>query len=417
MPRRCTSLLSLESVITDLSPTSQARSRRTVLHVRTVVGAGGGADKTTLKSPDYLRDSGYRAAAAYLRSDNDTSFADIRSRARDWRCPLFEVTDRGLLDLAVVPKLYAICRRLRVEVWHAHEYKSNIIGLIVGRLLGLKLVSTIHGWVELSPKLNFFYWLDIMALRRYDRVVVVSGDLYDFCLAKGFKRERVRLVQNAIETENYKRKYTPHEARQRFTLAPRINQPENPIVIGAVGRLSEEKGLDFLIDAFARLYGAHQDVDLWIAGEGEARSELETQADNCGVSDRVFFLGQITDTVGLFECFDVFCLPSLREGLPNVLLEALAMEVPVVATTVGGIPAVLNDGVDSKLVTPRSADALATALQELVEDPDERDRLARAGRLLVEREFDFRVRMQKVIAIYDELFVADQVPANKTSGD
>lgn len=389
----------MERVITDHSPTSQARSRRTVLHVRTVVGAGGGADKTTLKSPDYLKGSGYRAAAAYLRGDNDTSFADIRGRAKDWRCPLFEVSDRGLLDLAVLPKLYAICRRLRVEVWHSHEYKSNIIGLIVGRLLGLKLVSTIHGWVELSPKLNFFYWLDLMALRRYDRIVVVSRDLYDFCLSKGFKRERLRLVQNAIETEQYQRRRTPHEARQRFALAPGTNQPGNPIVIGAVGRLSEEKGLGFLIDAFAQLCKTRDDVELWIAGEGKARPVLEARATSSGAGDRIVFLGQVTDTVGLFECFDVFCLPSLREGLPNTLLEALAMEVPVVATTVGGIPAVLHDGVDSRLVSPRSAVALVAALQELAENPDQRGHLAHAGRSLVEREFDFRIRMDKMIAV------------------
>jgi glycosyltransferase involved in cell wall biosynthesis len=376
-----------------------------VLHVRTVVVAGG-ADKTTLKSPYYLRGTGYRAAAAYLRSDANTGFSEIRGRAKQWRCPLFEISDRGAFDITVAPKLYALCRRLKVRIWHAHEYKSNIIGLIVGRLLGLKLVSTIHGWVELTPKLNFFYRLDLIALRRYDRVVVVSQDLHEFCLSKGIRRDRLRLVQNGIETQLYTRRRLPIEARQHFKLARRADRASNRLVIGVLGRLSEEKGLEFLISAFAQVCRVEPDIELWIAGDGNERTALEAQVASSGVGDRVVFLGHVSDAIELFECLDLFCLPSLREGLPNTLLEAMAMEVPVIATKVGGIPAVLHDGIDSRLVVPRSADALATVLGELVSDPIQRDRLARAGRQLVEREFDFQVRMQKLIAVYDELFEA-----------
>jgi len=127
----------------------------------------------------------------------------------------------------------------------------------------------------------------------------------------------------------------------------------------------------------------------------------------------VAFLGHVSDPVAFYECLDIFCLPSLREGLPNTLLEALAMEVPVIATTVGGIPAVLHDGEDSRLVAPGSAAALAAALGELIADAGLRQRLAHAGRALVEREFDFRARMARMIAVYDELFA----PAPGTAAD
>lgn len=397
----------MESIIAWPSPRRLDRPL-TVLHVRTVVGAGG-ADKTTLKSPYYLRGSGYRAAAAYLRADANTGFAEIRKRARQWRCPLIEISDRGAFDLSVVAKLYAVCRRLNVRIWHAHEYKSNVIGLIVGRLLGLKLVTTVHGWVERSPKLNFFYRLDLWALRRFDRVVVVSQDLYDDCLTRGVDGSRLRLIENAIETERYRRRYPSHEARQQFAPTRLAGRARERLVIGTIGRLSPEKGFDLLIEAFANLNVPEVALELWIAGEGDQRSQLEDQVTRLGLSERVILLGYVSDPEILYQCFDIFCLPSLREGLPNTLLEALAMAVPVVATKVGGIPAVLQDGIEGWLVDPGSAEALRAALAALIQDADLRADMARDGRRLVEREFDFRVRMNKMIAVYDEL-LADEAP-------
>jgi glycosyltransferase involved in cell wall biosynthesis len=114
-------------------------------------------------------------------------------------------------------------------------------------------------------------------------------------------------------------------------------------------------------------------------------------------------LGFCSDTVALFECFDIFCLPSLREGLPNVVLEAMAMEVPVLATRCGGIEAALRDGEDSRLIRPGSVDALEQGLADLVGDQRERQELAARALERVTSEFSFRRRMDKVIAVYDEL--------------
>lgn len=390
----------LERKITDHCAVRQ-RGRRTVLHLRTAVAGGGGADKTTLKSPFYLRRCGIRAAAVYLRAPGDGAFATLRARAKEWRCPLFELPDWGAFDVLVVARLYAVCRRLGADILHAHEYKTNVVGLLIGRLLGLKLVSTVHGWVERSAKLDLFYRIDRLALRYFDRVVAVSPDLYDACVAAGIDRDKVRLVHNAIEVEQFRRRVAPDAARQRW--GGRGEGPSAKVVIGAVGRLSEEKGLRFLIEAFGNMLTSGVEVELWIAGEGKLADDLKQQAAGSGAGDRIVFLGHVSDTVGLFECFDVFCLPSLREGLPNVLLEALAMEVAVVATPVGGIAAVLHDGVDARLVAPEASDQLTDVLSELVNDAGQRRRLAAAGRALVETEFSFETRMQRMVAIYNEL--------------
>lgn len=387
---------------------------RNVLHVRTVVGAGGGADKTTLKSPSYLEAAGYRAWAAYLHTPRDPGFSEIRRRAEAWSCPLIEIVDRGPLDPSVVFRLAGICRRLEVKIWHAHEYKSNLVGLFLKPFLRLHLVSTVHGWVEFSPRLSLFYKLDRWALRRYDRVIAVSQDVFDLCLAAGVRPERLCLIRNAIEVEAYARRHEPAQSPGRAAAAQEElirKVPPGRQVIGAVGRLSAEKGFDVLIEAFAKLCRRGFDLELWIAGEGEERRTLEQRAARCGYGERIAFLGFCPDARRLFECFDVFCLPSLREGLPNVVLEAMALEVPIVATKLDGLGGVLEDEEQALLVTPGSASALESALSRVLESGALRRRLAGAARTRVAREFNFAERMGKVVALYESLLGQSAAPS------
>jgi glycosyltransferase involved in cell wall biosynthesis len=180
--------------------------------------------------------------------------------------------------------------------------------------------------------------------------------------------------------------------------------PPGRLLIGAVGRLSAEKGFDLLIRAVATLIGEGHDLELWIAGDGEARDELERQVVATGHGDRIRLLGFQADTVALFENFDLFCLSSLREGLPNVVLEAMAMEVPVLATRCGGIEAFAHDGTDMLTAPAGSADALAGGLRRLIEDAELRRRLADAARARIEAEFSFRRRMERMAEVYELLW-------------
>ncbi len=378
-----------------------------VLHVRTVVGSGGGADKTTLKSPGYLLGTRYRASAAYLYPPGDPGFQEIRDRAEAWSCPLVAYPDRGFADIAIPWRLFALARRLETGIWHGHEYKSNLIGWLLRPLCRFRLVTTVHGWVEHGPKLFAFYAVDRWVLRRCDRVVAVSKDIFQACLDMGVRPERLRLIENAIEPADYRRQGLASRASGRIGAPARLLTgrvvPEGRLVIGAVGRLSPEKGFDLLIESVSRLCATGLDLELWIAGEGPQEASLRRAIDQTACRDRIHLLGFRSDTTALFECFDIFCLPSLREGLPNVVLEAMAMEVPVLATRCGGIEAALRDGEDSRLIPPGSVDALEQGLAELVRDQRERQRLAARALERVTSEFSFRRRMDKVIAVYDEL--------------
>jgi glycosyltransferase involved in cell wall biosynthesis len=186
-------------------------------------------------------------------------------------------------------------------------------------------------------------------------------------------------------------------------LRARQGVPPGRLVIGAVGRLSPEKAFNNLIHATHRLLGQGLDVELWIAGEGDSRSDLEALIKHLGLDGRVRLLGFCADTIELYHALDLFVLSSLREGLPNVVLEAMAMEVPVVSTRVAGVPKLIDDGQTGLLVPVGDIEALTAAMQRLLAEPDLRRQLADAGRRLIERRFSFRERMLQEKAIYDRL--------------
>jgi glycosyltransferase involved in cell wall biosynthesis len=186
--------------------------------------------------------------------------------------------------------------------------------------------------------------------------------------------------------------------------------PPGRLVVGAVGRLSPEKGYGDLVRATTLLAAAGVDFELWIAGAGEGRADLERLIETLGLADRVRLLGFRPDTVELYHALDLLVLSSRREGLPNVVLEALAMGVPVVAVAVGGVQWLIEHDRTGLLCPPGQVAALAAALERALRDEPLRHRLACAGRALIERDYTFSHRMAQERAIYDGLLAAGAPP-------
>jgi glycosyltransferase involved in cell wall biosynthesis len=368
-----------------------------VLHTRVVTGTGGGPEKTILNSPRFLVGHGYRCLCAYLHPPDDPGFRDLRRRAEQASALLLSVPDRGAWDLRVVRLLLEICRRERVTIWHGHDYKTNALGLLLRKLWPMHLVTTVHGWVRHTSRTPLYYWIDRRSLRRYDRVVCVSDDLVQECLAAGVSPEKCLLIENAIDTAEYTRTEAVGEAKRRLGFRG------DRLLIGAVGRLSEEKAFDVLIRAVAMLIDGGCDVELAIAGEGDARPALERLIAEQRAPQRFRLLGHRSDVPELLQALDVFALSSLREGLPNVLLEAMALEVPCVATGVAGIPRLIDGRANGLLVAPGAVEPLRDALRRLLESPERRAAFAREGRGTIEQRYSFAVRMEKVRAVYRSL--------------
>ena len=374
-----------------------------VLHTRVVRGTGGGPEKTILNSPRFLAPHGYDALCAYMHPPRDPGFEELRRRAEQWDAPLVGIEDRGPWDLRVPGRLLGLCRSRRVAIWHGHDYKSNALGLLLRRFWPMKLVSTVHGWGVIEGRTPLYYKIDRLCLRRYQSVICVSDDLLRTCLRAGVPADRCVVVANAIDCDQYARKLPTEEAKRRLGFDP------GRLLVGSVGRLSDEKNFDGLIRAVDRLLGDGHEVDLILVGDGPRRDALHALARDLGRRDRVHLLGYRSDTIELYQAMDAFVLASLREGLPNVVLEAMAMGVPVVATRVAGLPGLIQHDADGLLIDPGDADQLAAALGRLLEDPGLRKRLAAAGHRTVEQKHSFAARMEKIRKIYDGLLGREEM--------
>lgn len=369
-----------------------AEARIRVLHVRVVTGTGGGPEKTIINSPRYLASTRYEEIACYLHPPGDPGFEVLKERAATARCPLIGIPDSHAFSVASLRRIAAICREHDIRMWHGHDYKSNLFGVLLRRYLRFLLVTTVHGWVKHTRRTPLYYAVDRWTLPRHDLVIAVSQDLMDSCTAIGVPPDRLRLIENGIDTDDYRR-HSPLEC----------DNSGRPIVIGAAGRLSPEKGFDHAIAAVATLRARGRDVRMIIAGEGDDRPRLEAQIAQCGLIDHIVLAGYRNDMRAFLEEVDIFCLSSLREGLPNVILEAMAMSLPIVATRSGGMGVFGREGIDMLLVEPGSSDELADALDRLIAAPDLRRMLASTARRRAESELSFGRRMAEMKNAYDEL--------------
>ncbi|MBI1336484.1 MAG: glycosyltransferase [Phycisphaera sp.] len=364
-------------------------------------------------SAPFLAYTPYWLAAAYMHPPEEEGFKAIRARFEKANSPLIGVPDRGPLDRSVLRTLLSICKYYNVKIWHGHDYKSNLLGLMLRPFWSMKLVTTVHGWVKQTSRTPLYYAVDRWSLPYYHHVICVSDDLVEKVKSLNVPEERLTLIHNAIDEKTFARRFPASQS----PLRQELNTPPGRLVIGAVGRLSAEKAFNLLIRAVHSLAGEGHDIECWIAGDGDARGELEKLIENLGMRGRVRLLGFRSDTVALYGAMDVFALSSLREGLPNVVLEAASMGVPIVSTKVAGVPKMLTDGQSGVLCEVGDAEALTRALRSVVSDADLRRRLAHAGRKLIEERYSFTQRMAKVRAIYDKVLgLPTPAPGGDTTG-
>jgi glycosyltransferase involved in cell wall biosynthesis len=214
--------------------------------------------------------------------------------------------------------------------------------------------------------------------------------------------ERALLIENAIDTEQFRRNRSIDEAKAL------LDWPPGRMLLGGAGRLSEEKGFDDLIRSVRELVDRGIDVGLIIIGEGQQRPLLEGLIHELRLADRVRLAGFQSDLRPCYEAMDLFVLSSRREGLPNVVLEAMALETPVVSIRVAGVPRLIVDGENGLLVDLGDRPALTAAIARGLGAADLRRTLAAAGRRTIEEKYSFAERMKKVVAVYDELLGVDR---------
>lgn len=357
----------------------------------------GGPGKTiieTYKDLDADRFQMYLGVFARRNEPADTPFV---AAAHDCGLPVHVLRGFNQYDPRLITQLAALVDSLGIDIIHAHEVKSDVITCLAARLRPVPIVTTLHGWIGNGVKQRFMIGLDKCVVRGFDRVIAVSKEIERELLAAGVEPEKICVLHNGIVLERYRR--TGRHGVLQELIGRDISRP----IIASIGRLSPEKGHVDLIDAIALVKKQGRSVSLVLIGDGPERSNLAEKIRALGLDDIVHLLGYLPQPERFLEDVELTVLPSHTEGLPNVVLESLLMEVPVLATRVGGTPEVITDSETGRLVPPHSPEALAAGILEFLSCRDSWNRMARQGCKMVKARFDFRERTRKLEALYCEL--------------
>jgi glycosyltransferase involved in cell wall biosynthesis len=358
-----------------------------------------GPERSLLELAPALHEEGVRTRllALYRRAGNGHETHPWIQDARAAGIEAEQILDPGPLSLRVVRRLARRVGQSGADVLHTHDYRTNILGGLVARRADRSMpwVATVHLHTTTTTRLRIYRALDLFLLRLADRVVTVSRDQRRLLLRRGVDRRRIVLVPTILNAGRFVEAAAQHRA-----VRAGLHLPDDAPLVTTVGRLTAQKGVsDFLVAAQA-VWRVRPETRFLVVGGGPQQEELEARAGALGLNGAVRFLGFRPDVAPILAASDVVVLPSRAEGLPLVLLEALAVGRPVVATRVGGIPDVVRSGETGLLVAPGAPAELAASVLHLLLQPDAAERLGEAGRRHVERYCAPERAARRIASVY-----------------
>jgi len=314
--------------------------------------------------------------------------------------PHYSIPMYGPFDFRAQFHLNRIISNEGIDILVTHHYKSCVMGWVAGRKFGIPVLAYSRGYTAESRKMAFYYWLERQFLKRVSGVVAVSAGQAKRLREYGIKPANFWVVHNAISANDTP---TDNPSGKHAKLLEILQIPANAKLIVTAGRLSPEKGQQFLVEAIPGVRKERNDAYFMFCGNGPMTDKIMQLAKDLGIFDRCRFLGFRRDLADIFPVMDLMVLPSLSEGLPNVVLEAFAAAKPVVASNVGGVPEVVEEDVSGYLVPPGSPEPLTRAILRMLDDPAKMKSMGAAGYERVKRDFTFESQTQKLESIYSQL--------------
>jgi glycosyltransferase involved in cell wall biosynthesis len=372
--------------------------RLSVLELRSVRGTGGGPEKTILFGAALRDRQRFDVTVCYVRDLRDEVFG-IDQRAGALDIDYVEARERHSFDPGIWQTLKTIVRDRGIDIVHSHDYKTDLLALLLAWRLGITPISTAHGWTGQSAKERYIYYPGgKRLLARFPHVIAVSTDIKNELVRHGARPERVSVILNGIDPGAFQRTPEREEAVRRT-----LGYEPGHFVIGAVGRLERQKRFDLLLTACQPLLEDNRSWRVAIAGDGSLRADLESLIDTLGIRSQATLLGHRQDINELHHAFNLFVQSSEYEGTPNAVLEAMALETPLVATDVGGTSELAHDGVHALIVPNHDPAALQRAMLAAFADRGSAQARARAARRRIETELSFDHRTRRLEATYEAL--------------
>ena len=337
-----------------------------------------------------------RGENVYVASSGGELAADLKEDGIEHiNIPIDTSADIGLYTIPAYLILASLVRERAINVIHAQTRVAQVIASIVSGKTGVPFISTCHGFFKekLARKL-FPCW--------GSRVLAISDAVREH-LVNDFKvpKEIVRLVYNGIDVPKFDRAFSDDD---KNLIRSEYGLKDGP-VIGIIARLSDVKGHEYLIGAFSKVVSRFPDAQLLVVGDGpkDYAESLKKLAKVTGVGGRVIFHGSCKDTSLPLSVIDIFCMPSVQEGLGLSILEAMAAGRAVVASDVGGIYSLISHNNNGLLVAPKDANALAEAIMKLLSEPETAKKMGEASKDIVRGKFTLDIMTDKVIDVYREV--------------
>jgi len=330
--------------------------------------------------------------ATFTRGEADNPFTRA---VREAGIALETIGERGPFDPQTLRSLRAVAARVEPDVIQTHAVKSHFLAKTAGLPRYAPWIAFHHGYTWPTLKARAYNQLDRWSLRWPRKVLTVSVPFRDQLIAIGVRAEKIEIVHNAIPSD-----WGAH------ALPPGSRIPAGRKVILIVGRLSREKDHLTLLEAVDKLRPAivpHLVPHIAIVGDGPEKPRIEERVRQLGLDDYVTFTGHLSSAEPWYAIADVAVLSSLSEGSPNALLEAMATNVPVVATAVGGVPEIVTHDESALLVAPGDPAAMSAAITRVLTEPGLADRLRKRSRELILERHDPEARTRKLVSIYRSL--------------
>lgn len=359
-----------------------------------------GAERHLLFLLDGLRQRGLDARLIIL-VERDRPMDEMVAAAEARGIPVQSLPIGRDTDLPLLWRLRRTLRHIKPDIVHTHLIHADLYGYVSAKLAGVAaVVSSRHlddafryraRWRRINRRL----W------RMIDAGIAISAAMKQFALL--IENAPARKVQVVLYGMEFKWLSDEDIDAARLRLRAELKLPADAQLLGMACRLVEQKGIPYALEALRRIHSDFPRAHLVIAGDGEQASELRRLASRLGLADRVHWLGWRADAADLMAAFDVFVLPSLREGFGLVLLEAMSRRLPIVASHVGAIPEIVIDGETGILVEPRNVDELAKAMTRLLNDRALRKYMGLLGAARLEEHFSVERMVDGTIAVYEQV--------------
>lgn len=306
-----------------------------------------------------------------------------------------------------------IVRKYHIDILHAHHtIPTGLVSVVVGKLMGVPVVLTSHlmditthgtdegplGNIKDFESSFFFRKLLTFTLNNSDQIIAVSADLEKRIEHMDINPEKIMVLRNAVDLDRFK-------PNKNVNMRNKVGIRDNDIFILFIGHLEPFKGIFELLDGFYQINVQNKNTRLMIIGEGHQETEVRKIVNEYQINESVIFTGKISpeEIQNYYQMADIFVLPSYTEGLPLVVVEAMACGLPIVASCVGGIPEVVENNENGFLISPRNVGELKTKLEQLIVNQDLREKFGSKSLEIVNENFNIDYKVKKMINLYENL--------------